>query len=333
MTKTTKKILALVLVALVCLTTACDNTAFREQIGEFQKAMSDSRSAVEAYYQEMNSFEMDLYLLSRELDSSKKLAFIYAPLNPDDQRPPVNPNAGYINGPFSPDAIQARLDALKLIGLYGTRLAELAGTSEPAKFESEASALGTNVVNLGETFKKLAKAKDPTALNYAKPVANLVGIVGRLFIERKRDKELVEAIKNATPEITKINAQLASDLEDVISPIRRTGLEQSIGLLTNFYNESIQHETTRENRKKLLSEVRGIVHQYELLTSVRPQDTVKSMEEANQALFVYATSERKDTDFIQLVGKIGEFRDRATQIAKAIQEIREIRKGRTDANG
>jgi hypothetical protein len=57
------------------------------------------------------------------------------------------------------------------------------------------------------------------------------------------------------------------------------------------------------------------------------------MEEANQALFVYATSERKDTDFIQLVGKIGEFRDRATQIAKAIQEIREIRKGRTDANG
>src|SRR5688572_17162824 len=136
MTETMKKTVTLLLLFVVCLTTACDNAAFREQIGEFQNAMTDSRTAVESYYQEMNSFEMDLYLLSRELDSTQRLSFVYGPLKPEDKRPAVDPRAGYVNGPFSPNAIQARLDSLKLIGLYGTRLAELAGTSAPAEFET-----------------------------------------------------------------------------------------------------------------------------------------------------------------------------------------------------
>lgn len=332
MTKTVKKPVTLLLLFVVCLTTACDNSAFREQIGEFQKAMNDSRSGVEAYYQEMNSFEMDLYLLSRELDPNQTLSFLYGPLNPDEKKPAADPRAGYINGPFSPNAIQARLDSLKLIGLYGTRLAELAGTSAPAEFESAASALGANVVNLEATFNKLRDSGDPTAFRYAKPVSELVGIVGRLFIERKRDKDLVEAIRKATPEITKITTQLSMDLEDVISPIRRTGLEQSIALLTNYYNDEIKKPSTRESRKNLLTEVKGMIRQYELLTTAKPQEAVKTMEEANQALLAYANSGRNDTDFTHLVGKIGEFRDRATQIAKAIQEIREIRKGLRDAN-
>lgn len=332
MTETMKKTVIVLLLFAVCLTTACDNSAFREQIGEFQKAMNDSRSAVESYYQEMNSFEMDLYLLSRELDSNQRLSFVYGPLAPEEKKPAVDPKAGYVNGPFSPNAIQARLDALKLIGLYGTRLAELAGTSAPVQFESASSALGANVANLGETFKKLNGSGDPTALKYAQPVSTLVGIVGRLFIERKRDKDLVEAIRKATPEITEITKQLSLDLDEVISPLRRTGLEQSIGLLTNYYNDEIKKPSTRESRKKLLTEVKGMIRQYELLTTANPQEAVKTMEEANQALLAYANSGRNDTDFIQLVGKIGEFRDRATQIAKAIQEIREIRKGLSHAD-
>lgn len=332
MTTTLKKTVAVFLLLAVCFATACDNAAFREQIGEFQKAMSDSRSAVESYYQEMNSFEMDLYLLSRELDSTQRLSFIYGPLKPDEKKPDADAKAGYINGPFSPAAIQARLDALKLIGLYGTRLAELAGTSAPTQFESAASALGTNVANLEGTFKKLGASGDPTALKYAKPVSALVGIVGRLFIERKRDKDLVEAIRKATPEITAITTQLSTDLGEVISPLRRTGLEQSIAMLTNYYNDEVKKQSTRESRKKLLTEVKGVIRQYELLTMANPQDAVDSMEEANQALLAYANSGRNDTDFTQLVGKIGEFRDRATQIAKAIQEIRDIRKGLKDAD-
>ena len=332
MTKTIRKSLALLLVVLVCLTTACDNAAFREEIGEFQKAMLDSRAGVESYYQEMNSFEMDLYLLSRELNSKERLSFVYGPLKPDEEKPAVNAKAGYINGPFSPASIQARLDALKLIGLYGTRLAELAGTSAPAQFETEVSALGANIVNLSKTFEKLGGSGDSTAVNYVTPIAKIVGVVGSLFIERKRDKELVAAIIEATPQITKITTQLGIDLGEVVSPLRRTGLKQSIGLLTNYYNKEIAQTSTRENRRKLLAEVKGMIRQYELLTTAQPGQAVDSMEEANQALFAYAKSGRNDSDFVHLVAKIGEFRDRATQIAKAIQEIREIRKGMRDAD-
>jgi hypothetical protein len=334
MSPRTRKLLSVPLLLILTLNTGCDNAAFREQIGEFQKAMSESRTGVEAYYQEMNQFEMDLYLLSREIDASQDLAFTYAPLDATQQRPAANPKAGYVNGPFPPASVQARLDALKLIGVYGQRLAELAGTDAPAVFENQTMALGANLVNLGSTFEKLSVSGDKSALSYAKPISALVGVVGRLFLERKRDKDLVEAIKTATPQITIITTQLKADLEDVISPVRRTGLEASIALLTEHYNDEREKPaSTRKARKELLGEVRGVIRQYELLTIAKPQQAVESMEEANQALLAYASSDRKNADFIQLVGKISEFRDRAKQIVQAVQEIREIRKEMNDADG
>jgi hypothetical protein len=327
-------VLSLLLLVSVALTTGCDNSEFKKQIGEFQKAINDSQAAVTAYYQSLNQFEKDLYFLQRELDPGKDLAALYYKDNADDKALEITENAFYINGPFSPKSVQARLDAIKLIGLYGTRLGELAGTDAPAVFKTNAAALGDNIANLGSTFTELAgNGKDKSAANYAGPIGTLVGIVGKMFLEKKRDDALVEAINEATPAITAVTNQLKKDFGDVLLPVNRTGNQLKIAVLIDYYNSQRKIKgSARKDRKALLDEIQGAVRSYELLTTANPQEMIKSMEAANQALLAYANSKRKDSDFIQLVSYIGEFRDQAKNIVNAVQEIREIRRSLRNAN-
>lgn len=329
------KLISAVLIFLASFCVACDNSEFRKQIGDFRDAMSNSRSAVETYYQEMNRFERDIYLIRRELDPMQDLGIIYSHEEPEDVTMIVNDKALYVNGPFAPASIQARLDSLKLIGIYGNRLAELAGSPAPAIFADNATALGQNIAKLGDTFQKLGTdGKDKSAASFAGPVGKLVGIVGQLFLQRKRDKELIAAIRVATPEITAITKQLSKDFDEVVLPTKRTGVKATIALLVNHYNvERAKPNSTRKDRKSILAEIDGAVRTYELLTAANPKETIQSMEDANQALLAYANSGHKDADFSQLVARIAEFKDRATSIIEAVQEIREIRRSLRDANG
>ncbi|CAN5273296.1 hypothetical protein BH10ACI1_BH10ACI1_33980 [soil metagenome] len=333
MKKNLTKFISLIMLIAIVSTTACDNTEFRKQIGEFQTAMSESQIAIQTYYVEINQFERDIVSLRRELDPTLPLGVKFGLEKPADGRvAQIDENSLYVNAPFSPESIQARLDALKLISLYGKRLAELAGTDSPTVFETNVDALGTNIVNLDKTFQKLANSgTDKSALAFVGPISKLVGMVGRLFLERKRDKELIAAIREATPQITDITSKLKTDFDEVFNATRTTGLIDSLSAMTLFYEKN-KATMKREERKKVLAEINGIIRIYELFVSANPSDIVQSMEDANQALLAYANSGRKDGDFIQVVAHIGEFRDNARQIVEAIQEIREIRRSLRDAN-
>jgi len=122
------------LFALVCaalmLAAGCDNAEYRQQIAAFQQSIGATRSAVESYYLEMNQFERDVYFLRLELDKGKAMGIKFLK---DSHGREVTEDL-VVNGPFSSQAIQARLDSISLLGLYGTRLAELAGSKAPVAF-------------------------------------------------------------------------------------------------------------------------------------------------------------------------------------------------------
>jgi predicted nucleotide-binding protein (sugar kinase/HSP70/actin superfamily) len=323
-----RKIVSSVLLIVIACCAACENAEFRKQIGDFQTAMNDSRSAVETYYQEMNQFEKDVYMIRREVDATKQFNVAYPFENGSNKRLIVDDRVLYVNGPFPTESIQARMDALRLIALYGNRLAELAGTDSPATFASNTAALGVNIVKLSGTFSKLANGgMDRTAASYIGPVSTLVSIVGRLFLERKRDKELVAAIQEATPRITAVTTQLRDDFEEVLVPQQRSGQKGIISVLVGYYNdERVKPNIPLKDRQAILAKISGAIHTYELFTASNPKDMVQSMEDANQALLAYANSGRKNEDFVQVVARIGEFRDRAQEVLQAVREIREIRR-------
>ncbi len=332
MSNNIKKLFTIFLLFSIVVATGCDNSEYQKQIGDFQTAIDESRSALESYYLEMNQFERDIYILRRETNSKLSLGIIYGDMASTDNPLDRGKDALYVNGPFTPASIKARLDSLKLIGLYGKRLAELAGTDSPAVFESGTSALGQNISNLTNTFRQLSgSGTDKTAASYIPPISTLVSIVGRLYLERKRDKALTEGIQQGSRYITQITGQLKIDFAEIIKPLKGTGLTAQISTLLQNYEDE-REKITRNDRKKLLAEINSIVRTYELFVAADTLDVIQSLEDANQALLLFANSGMKRTGFTQVVARVGEFRDKAKQIAEIIKEIREIRRELKDAN-
>jgi hypothetical protein len=229
------------------------------------------------------------------------------------------------DGPFPRKAIQARLDAISLLGLYGRRLAELAGSKAPLAFADNSAALGENIVKLSGTFASLSGGADTTALNYVGPIGKLVGIVGRLYLEHKRDKALTAEITAAAPIVAKIVELLSNDFDEVIIPQRLTGLKEEIVELKVSYNRDLPN-SSRQSRRALLTEIDNLVRNYELLSNTRPQEVLQSLGRANAALQTYATSDHSPETLGQLVARMQEFSDRAKEVAAAIREIKDIRK-------
>lgn len=313
----------LVCAALV-LAAGCDNTEYRQQIAVFQQSVSSTRSVVESYYLEMNQFERDVYFLRLELDKDKVMGIKF---QKDSHQREVTTDL-VVNGPFSSQAIQARLDAISLLGLYGTRLAELAATKAPVAFATNAAALGGNIVGLSGTFQKLSgNGADPTAAKYINPITTLVGIAGRLYLEHKRDKALTAEINAAAPVVADIVRLLNDDFDEVINPLRLTGLQGEIVALKIFYNEQRNATgSSRQSRRGLLTEINNLVRSYELLINAKPQEVLQSLGLANAALQTYATSSHDPKNLEQLVARMQDFSDRAKEVAAAIREIKDIRK-------
>lgn len=320
---------ALVCAALV-LAAGCDNTEYRQQIAVFQQSVGNTRSVVESYYLEMNQFERDVYFLRLELDKDKAMGIKF--LKDSHQR--VATEDLVVNGPFSNQSIRARLDAISLLGLYGTRLAELAGTKAPIEFATNASALGDNIVELSGTFQKLSgNGTDPSAAKYIGPIGKLIGIAGRLYLEHKRDKALTAEITAAAPVVLEIVKLLTDDFEEVINPQRLTGLQGEIVALKIFYNEQRNATgSSRQTRRGLLIEINNLIRNYELLVNAKPQDVLQSLGRANAALQSYATSSHNPQNLGQLVARMQEFSDRAKDVAAAIREIKDIRRELNNEN-
>src|ERR1051325_536498 len=179
---------ALLLASLAVTSTACDNTEFKQRIADFQQSVGLASSSIGTYFTEMNQFERELYLQDILLHPTKTVR----PRSTTDPRTRVvRPG---LFGPFNEDSIKARMDAITLLGRYGQRLAELAGTDAPERFDSAAQALGTNLFNLQNTFQSLADVGDPSARDFVTPIGRIVGAIGKMIVERKRDQKLRVAI-------------------------------------------------------------------------------------------------------------------------------------------
>lgn len=316
--------LSVLVCAALTLAAGCDNAEYRQQIAAFQQSIGNTRSTIESYYLEMNQFERDVYFLRLELDKEKKLGIRFS----RDQGQREVTEDLVVDGPFPREAIQARLDSISLLGLYGTRLAELAGSKAPLAFADNAAALGDNIVKLSGTFESLSGNRaDPTAAQYIGPIGKLVGIAGRLYLEHKRDKALTAEITAAAPVVSKIVELLSDDFDEIIIPQRLTGLKGTIDALKISYNKHLDDpNSSRQSRRALLTEIDTLIRNYDLLVDARPQEVLQSMGRANEALQTYATSSHAPESLGQLVARMQEFSDRAKEVAAAIREIKDIRR-------
>ncbi|MHC4570895.1 MAG: hypothetical protein ACYS0C_02305 [Planctomycetota bacterium] len=294
----------------------CAVSNFTASIGKFQESMNKSSATLGTYYREVNNFERDVYLVERLSDPNLKVF-----TRENGKRTPIL-------GQFSEESIQARLDALTLLGIYGERLAEIAGSDAPARFAEGATVLGENLTNLGNRFNQLSrKRNDATALSYAGPIGTIVGLVGQTFLEAKRANAVKQAVREGAPAVRKILDLLEKDISDRILLIQTTGARQILENRINFYNEN-RHKMKRNERRKALEDINIAAKRCLLVQSSSPIGLVQSIRETHEALIIYANSDSEQADLARFISALELFTNRAREISIAVQQFREIRSSR-----
>ncbi|MBI4800256.1 MAG: hypothetical protein HY794_16315 [Desulfarculus sp.] len=295
------------LLALLLMVGCAQTSGYKQPVAAFQTSLDTSGAVLAGYYKDMNQLERDCYLQER----------LY-----DPKLPVRHEKMSSLEGEaFSALAIQARLDALNLLGKYGTRLGELAGSDAPARFESAASALGGNLYGLQDNFNALSKQGDTKANDYLTPIGKLVGILGRMYLEQQRDQALTAAIQEGAPTVESILDLLKRDMEEVVGPQRLTALGQAYTEQVIFYDKNRLTLTFAE-REKVLANLDEAAQKYQAAKAYRPAEVVESIREAHQALVKYASSDRQPGSLAELATAMDVFSSRIKQISDAYKLLR-----------
>lgn len=286
--------------------------SFREPVARFQQGNTEASTALGQYYSELNRFERDLYLDERLYDTSLEVLASDAAGRP-------TPLVGKL---FSPESIQARMDAIALLGVYAERLATLAGADNPGTLPDSSQALGTQLGALGKQMETLAGKGDASASRYVEPVSTLVGVATSLFLEARQGAALQKGIEQGSAQVNAIIDLLEADLVEVLGPQRLTGAKQALASRVMFYNLH-RDKLSLAERRAVLDDIRQASDTYEALVVAQPVEMARALRDAHEALLRFARSERRVESFEELSSAMQSFQGRVQTAAAAVQRISE----------
>jgi len=300
-----------------CLTivSGCATAQWAQPIGDFKQSVDASVSVLGAYYNNLNAYERRLYLEDAYLNPKNEILMTDASGKP----------TALAGRTFSAASIKARLDALRLVSTYARRLADLAGSDAPTKFASNADVLGATLSHLSDTFNELAgSGSDSTAGKYIGPVSSLVGLIGRVVLEHRRDAAITLAISEGDQPVTKILDQFEQDLATVVDPLRTTGEKQLLAELLNDYNE---HRTrlSPDERRQRIDRIATAADSYFQAVASNPASLVAGLRDAHRAMVTYASSPRQPADLAEFAAALEVFANRVEAAGAGIRAIRDAR--------
>lgn len=290
----------------------CGPSSYLELIGKYQESVNLASVCLADYYRSINASERDIYLRERLIDS--KLPFYTQATDP--QTKIASPTA--LMGLFSEASIQARIDAITLLGLYGERLSEIASNNAPEQFATNARVLGENLDSLSSRFSSLKN--DATAAKYAGPIGTIVGIVGQSYLEHQQTKALKRGIAEGTKAVNDILNLLEKDIVNVTLPLQTTGEMQILSERIAQYNTTLLGED-EETRTLVINQIKDSVERYQKIQASNPAPMIQGMREANNALERYLKSSHKTTDVKEIAAALQLFKNRVTTAANAVLEL------------
>lgn len=298
------------LLTLGIVSSGCTANRYEAPASSFRDRTQQTIGVLSSFYSSRNSYEIDVYLQSVAADGSIPLQTTDANGVPTPLGKPV----------FSPASIKARLDALNVVGVYANRLYDLANTTAPSKFQSAATTLGTNLSSLDKTFQSLQGAADPTASKYVGPISSVIGTIGEMFLDKKRDELITKAVTDGAPQVQVILSQIRDDLDKIFSLEVISGANEKMAILIDAYNKD-RAKLTFEQRMARLSEIKAAADEVAASVGSAPTALVTSMMDAHKALVQEATSppKSKNKNLATLNGALEQW---ATQIQTLSTEIK-----------
>jgi hypothetical protein len=296
------------IVALVLCVTGCATNRYRVPVTSFRDDTQRTIGALREFYQSRNTYEIDLYLNGVAADSTKEV------VTKDSSGPtPLGTPT------FSPASVAARLNALDLVGAYATRLGALASSDAPSQFRDAASLLGDNLASLDKTFQRLSES-DPTASRFISPIASIVGAVGEMVLERRRDALITAGIKRGEGPVNEVLRLVRDDMDKVFSLQLRTGEAERFADLVTAYNRE-RSKLTYEGRKARLDEIKTAHLARIAAGDSVPAALITSMMDAHAALIELASSPRRPTNFADFNDALELWASRVDYLAGQIRTL------------
>jgi hypothetical protein len=301
------------LLTLAVLSCSCATAQWAKPIGNFKESVDGSVAVIGAYYEDLNTYERRIYLENAALNPKEEILW-------KDAQGKATPLAGQV---FSAESIKARLDALRLVSAYARRLADLAGSNAPTQFASNADTLGSTLTGLAKTFQGLT-GTDSSASAYIGPVSSLVGLIGNIILEHRRDEAIKLAITQGDKPVTQILDQFEQDLGMVIGPLRETGEKLLLADLVNDYNTHRATLTPAERRQRI-DRISAAADAYFKAIASNPAGLVAGLRDAHRAMIKYAGSPRQPADLGEFAAALEVFANRVETAATAIRTIRDTK--------
>jgi hypothetical protein len=297
---------------LAALASACTANRYLVPVTTFRDKTQQTIGVLGDFYSSRNIYEIDLYLQGAAADKSVQVATVDRAGKPTPLGRPV----------FSPASIKARLDALSLVSTYAGRLYDLASTDAPATLQTAATSLGENLKSLDKTFQSLEGAKDPTANKYITPVSSLIGAIGKLYLENKRDQLIKEGVAKGCAPVNEILGLIRDDMDKIFSLEVVGGSNERLATLIVAYNDS-RDRLTYEQRVARLAEIKNAAAEAAVSVSAAPTAVVVSMINAHEALItaVQSTSKTKIANFAALSVALEQWANQIESLAIQIKAL------------
>jgi hypothetical protein len=221
---------------------------------------------------------------------------------------------------FSPESIRARL---RLIGLYGDRLVELAGSDAPKAFAANANILGEQLSKLGDHFHSLSGGQDlaaSSASKYVGPVSALVGVVGKMYLEHERQAALTEAVELGAPNVFEIIDLVEADMTTLVKPLQSTGELQLLATLVQEYSLN-RGKWDRSQREAAATRISTAIRGYNLAIAFRPTAVTQSMRTTVTALLKYAQKPDAPQNAAELFSYLNQYENDVRSLISGVQQL------------
>ena len=303
-------VLSLVTIALTA--AACASAGWSGPIDDFKSNVDKTAGVVSDYYGALNDYERHIYLETAFVDPSLEIVAVETNGAP-------TPLVGRV---FSAEAIRARTDALALVGVYARRLADLAGSKAAAAFATNAEALGKDLSSLAATFSTLSES-DVRAKPYIQPITTLVGVIGQVFLESRRELALQRAVTDGAPAVDQILRIIEEDLTAAVDPLHRSGEKQLLAQLVHDYN--LNRKTwTEARRRKQITDIEKAAQAYSAALLFNPADVVSGLRDAHAPLVAYAGSRKSPSDLAAVASAMEIYAQRIERAARAVHSLRDL---------
>ncbi|MCI0431314.1 MAG: hypothetical protein L0210_12350 [Rhodospirillales bacterium] len=225
--------------------------------------------------------------------------------------------ARFLEKPFAPEAIQARVEALDTVIRYAGLLGQLASSTAGQDAKDAAENLGAQIAETAERFKK-DKASDVE--EFATPIGQLAGAVLKIAVEEAQVSAINDAVEEAAPAVRTIAGLLRRDLKGAVQ-LRETVFS---GLRAATIRKYARKQYSGEGeRLKLLQAIQENEDKWDemLTTDGQVVALVDSFRDAHEALVMYAKSAREPGDLAGLTAAIDLFAARAESVLTPLEKL------------